>query len=315
MNRFMVMAVAVVMLAAGGFGAEVPTYVAGSCDVEVARLLKHATSSLVLGKTSLRTLAPQYCVDMGSATNWSDALSQVDRLYGTNSLKRALYLWKFIRPNMPTSVLSELRLERSIFSFSSGSGQSASYVLDPGDTAPPSRSAPPGTNVIVRQGSLSEPSPKATLDFWISHGDTIIVGAPSLMLHNFVHASMCYQSLQFDTNETLTFFWGSHPMTNGARGIYFNGSMTSLETNYCSTVYGNHFGNTVERLEFNPDLTIKRRTVYDSIDQPKYADFYEHGKLVRRGFYGRKEGARNCWSYYFDHFEEFKSSDSKPDTR
>ncbi len=314
MNRFMVMAVAVVMLAAGGFGAEVPTYVAGSCDVEVTRLLKHATTSLVLGKTSLRTLAPQYCVDTGSATNWSDALSQVDRLYGTNNLKRALFLWKFIRPNMPTSVLSELRLGQKTPGFSIGSGHAESYVLDPGDTVAPSGSAPPGTNVMVHQGSLSEPSPKATLEFTISHGDTKFMGAPSLELHNFVHASMCYQMLQFDTNDTLTCFWGSHPMTNGARGIYFNGSMTSLETNYYSTVYGNHFGNPLEELEFNPDLTIQRRTVYDSIDQPKYADFYEHGKLVRRGFYGKKESGKSE-SYYFDHFEEFKSSESKPDTR
>jgi hypothetical protein len=297
--------------------AEAPAYVPGSCDAEANRLLKHATSSLVLGKTSIRTLAPQYWVDTASATNWRDALSQVDRLYGTNNQKRALFLWKLIRPNMPASALNELRLKRQSLSFGTGSGHSATYVLEPGDMASLFGPMLLGTNTLVHHDLLMEPTPKATLEFWISHSNTIVVSAPSLMLRDFFLGSVLYDYVQFNAEDLLTDFKGRIRMTNLGVSIEFGGNMTGMGgSNYFTArVCRDRLPNQLETLEFNPDLTTKHRRVSDPVEyRPMYRDDYEHGKRVRRGYYGEKRNEHGV-SYNFVYFEEFESSASKPDTR
>lgn len=273
--KIIVITMAAIAFLAARTGAMADDLQRGAHDTEVAKLLREMARVLPLRTTQLRKIAPDFAVEKTEGINWPAAVAEADKHYGTHQPGRAAFLRKYLGKGSSEDQLKQLQIARGVSIGGAGSW-GASYDIGPAG------------------------KPIGTIGAWISDGK--LVEMPTLGVKNATVEKIDYSDLIFDAHDMLISA-DRHlpPDSEGVRIVLGENTSGTGGTNFfwvqITTAHGES-----ETISYNPDLTIKERTV-NGTGKQDYREVYDHGKLSRRTYYKTRTSAGGLQEV--DHEEKF----------
>ncbi len=286
----------VVAVTALAGGAERGLVADDAYEEPVLRLLDEATRVVRQRETTVKDCAPEYHVEAPEGLGWAEALAHADGEFGTDKVKRALFLRKYYRAGQPAGELFKLGLRPTGGYTSTGGGHSLELVLVEGQSPDEGQ-----TPAFV--------APAATIGTWVTHGEwvtneatgerkldstkSVLFGPPRLSLRDVKVKGITFSSLAFDVGDKLISFSFTRDDPRMKVSFTIGGNTTGRDNSdfYWAYVKDSN-GETIETRHYDEDLVVSRRSVREpGSSETRYADVYVNGVPYERFFY---EYAKGC---------------------
>ena len=241
-------------------------------------------------KTSLKDVAPRFCVARQDGLSWERALRAADEQFGHSSARRALFLWKHLPKGASSRLLEELRLTNTGVATGTGSGSSVTLGVERSPQA--RRGTPvPQAPSARQENTITIPRWNATLTFWKAadfSSDGNLIGDGVLTLEDIQFAGIKFRSLSFGIDDRLVEFHTSLGCQDGGLTMGIGGNMSGRGGKSYYYVAIMKKQELLETISFYPDLTVMARTVdYPGSHRMEYRETYKEGRLRRRDHYSR----------------------------
>jgi hypothetical protein len=267
----------------------------------VSRLLREATRTLRLRRTTLKECAPRYAVHAPKGLEWADALAYADARFGGDKVRRALFLRKHYARGQPVSSLRALGLAPAGASFFMGSGRTWELVVvepekRPGGAPRGSWEAPVTIGVSASHGEWA--ADDATGERRLDRGKSVLFGPPTLTIRGVKLRDITFDSLTFDAADKLisfTFSTDADDASETKESFLIGGNTTGEDgSDFYWAYVRDAEGETIEIRNYDEDLFVTLRSVMKpGSAETIYADKYLNGVPYERVFYRYANGAGN----------------------
>jgi len=257
---------------------------------QASHLLREVTKKLRLRRTSLKEVSPQYCVGGPVKLKWKDALAYANKHFGTDKVKRALFLRKYYTHGQPALDLDELKLEPTGVESMTGSARGAGYIVveapGRGETRG-LRAGRPAVEIALHTTHGEWVVDPATGERTLEESKATIVGLLGLVIHNVNVAGTVFDSLEFDVRDELIGFSLTRRFPDQNVTFWIGGNTTGVEnTDFYWVRVEDLQGEEIEDRRYDEKLRLERRRLSQrGPDGTYYAERYIRGIPFERVYY------------------------------